>query len=97
MMTKADIAARIAEQLNFTRQESDEITELILEVMKRVLVEEGKLKISGFGNFEVKRKKDRRGRNPQTGVEMTITARRILTYHPSVVLKNKLNGTAKPV
>jgi integration host factor subunit alpha len=95
-MTKADIAARIAEQLNFTRKESEEITELVLEVLKRVLVEEGKLKISGFGNFEVKRKKDRRGRNPQTGEEMTITARRILTYHPIVVLKNKLNGTAKP-
>ena len=94
-MTKTDIAARIAEQLKFTRKESEEITELVLEVMKRVLVEEGKLKISGFGNFEVKRKKDRRGRNPQTGEEMTITARKILTYHPSVVLKNKLNGITK--
>ena len=94
-MTKADIAAKIAEQLNFTRKESEEITELVLEVMKRVLVEEGKLKISGFGNFEVKRKKDRIGRNPHTGEEMTITARKILTYHPSVVLKNKLNGVTK--
>ena len=95
-MTKAEIAAKIAEQLNFTRKESEEITELVLEVMKRVLVEDGKLKISGFGNFEVKRKKDRKGRNPQTGEEMTITSRKILTYHPSGVLKNKLNGTAKP-
>jgi integration host factor subunit alpha len=95
MMTKADIAAKIAEQLNFTKKESEEITELVLEVMKRVLVADGKLKISGFGNFEVKRKKDRRGRNPQTGEEMTITARKILTYHPSVVLKNKLNGVTK--
>ena len=94
-MTKADIAARIAEQLNFTRKESEEITGLVLDVMKRVLVEEGKLKISGFGNFEVKRKKDRKGRNPRTGEKMTITARRILTYHPSVVLKNKLNGIVK--
>ena len=94
-MTKADIAARIAEQLNFTRKESEEITELVLEVMKRVLVKEGKLKISGIGNFEVKSKKNRRGRNPQTGEEMTITARRILTYHPSMVLKNKLNGIVK--
>ena len=94
-MTKVDIAERIAEQLNFTRKESEEITELVLEVMKRVLVAEGKLKISGFGNFEVKHKKDRRGRNPQTGKEMTITSRRILTYHPSVVLKNKLNGIVK--
>ena len=78
------------------QKECEEITELVFEVMKRVLEEEGKLKISGFGNFEVKRKKDRRGRNPQTGEELTITARKILTYHPSVVLKNKLNGIAKP-
>jgi integration host factor subunit alpha len=94
-MTKVDIAERIAEQLNFTRKESEEITELVLEVLKRILVEEGKLKISGFGNFEVKCKKDRKGRNPQSGEEMTITARKILTYHPSVVLKNKLNGIVK--
>ena len=93
-MTKADIADRIAEQLRFSKKECDEITELVLEVMKRVLVAEGKLKISGFGNFEVKSKKDRRGRNPQTGEEMNITARKILTYHPSMVLKNKLNGIA---
>ena len=94
-MTKADIAEKIAEQLRFTRKECAEITDLVFEVMKRVLEEEGKLKIAGFGNFEVKRKKDRKGRNPQTGEEMTITARKILTYHPSVVLKNKINGIAK--
>jgi len=92
-MTKADIADRIDEKLSrFTRKECVEITELVLELMKQVLVTEGKLKIAGFGNFEVKRKKDRRGRNPQTGEDMTITARKILTYHPSLVLKNKLNG-----
>jgi len=96
-MTKADIAERIAEKLSgITRKECAEITDLVFEVMKRVLVEEGKLKIAGFGNFEVKRKKDRRGRNPQTGEALTISARRILTYHPSVVLKNKISGISKP-
>ena len=95
-MTKADIVEKLAEKLSrFTKRECDEITDLVLELIKRVLEKEGKLKIAGFGNFEVKRKKDRRGRNPQTGEEMTITARKILTYHPSVVLKNKLNGIAK--
>ena len=96
-MTKADIVERLAEKLSgFTRQECAEITELVLELMKQVLEVEGKLKIAGFGNFEVKSKKDRRGRNPQTGESLTITARKILTYHPSVVLKNKLNGITKP-
>jgi integration host factor subunit alpha len=95
IMTKANIAERIAEHLSFTKKESEEIIELVLEMMKRVLVAEGKLKIAGFGNFEVKRKKDRKGRNPQTGEELTITARKNLTYHPSVILKNKLNRIVK--
>ena len=95
-MTKATIADRIAEKLTrFTKKESAEITDQLFELMKRVLEEEGKLKIAGFGNFEVKRKKDRRGRNPQTGEALTITARKILSYHPSMVLKNKINGIAK--
>ncbi len=94
-MTKADIAARIADKLSMTRNESAELTDQLFELMKQVIVEEGKLKIAGFGNFEVKRKQNRRGRNPQTGEEMTITARSILTYHPSVVLKNMLNGINK--
>ncbi len=91
-MTKADIAARIADKLSMTRNESAELTDQLFELMKQVIVNEGKLKIAGFGNFEVKRKQDRRGRNPQTGEEMTITARNILSYHPSVILKNKING-----
>ncbi len=91
-MTKANIASRIADKLSITRNESAELTDHLFELMKQVIVEEGKLKIAGFGNFEVKSKKDRRGRNPQTGEEMTITARSILSYHPSVILKNRING-----
>ena len=94
-MTKADIAARIADKLSITRNESAELTDQLFEMMKQVIVAEGKLKIAGFGNFEVKRKQDRRGRNPQTGEEMTITARSILSYHPSVILKNRINGINK--
>jgi len=92
-MTKANIASRIADKLSITRNDSAELTDQLFEMMKQVIVEEGKLKIAGFGNFEVKRKQDRRGRNPQTGEEMTIIARSILTYHPSVLLKNRINGT----
>jgi integration host factor subunit alpha len=94
-MTKADIASRIADKLSMTRNESAELTDQLFELMKQVIVDEGKLKIAGFGNFEVKRKQDRKGRNPQTGEEMTITARSILTYHPSVILKNRINGINK--
>jgi integration host factor subunit alpha len=94
-MTKADFAAKIADKLSMTRNESAELTDQLFELMKQVIVEEGKLKIAGFGNFEVKRKQDRKGRNPQTGEEMTITARSILSYHPSVILKKRINGISK--
>ena len=91
-MTKADIAERIAETINSTRKEGYDIAELVFELMKKTLEREGKLKIAGFGVFEVKEKHARRGRNPQTGEEMTITPRRILTFKASQVWKHDLNS-----
>ena len=61
-------------------------------MLKATLERGDNLKISGFGNFVVKKKSDRRGRNPQTGEEITITARRVLTFKPSPVLKFAING-----
>lgn len=90
-MTKADIIERIAEKTGFTKKESVELVELVFETMKDTLESGENLKISGFGNFNVKQKSDRRGRNPQTGEEITIEARRILTFKPSVILKNAIN------
>ena len=92
-MTKAKITDRIAETLlGFNKKECAEITELVFEVMKRVLEREGKLKISGFGNFEVRQKYPRKGRNPQTGEELIITPRKVLSFKTSPLLKKKLNG-----
>jgi integration host factor subunit alpha len=65
--------------------------ESVLSIMKETLESGEKLKIAGFGSFEVKQKKDRRGRNPQTGESITIEARRILTFKPSDVLRNAIN------
>ena len=91
-MTKADIAERIAVSINTTRKDGLDIADLVFELMKKTLVQEGKLKIAGFGVFEVKEKHARRGRNPQTGEEMTITPRRILTFKASQVWKQGLNS-----
>ena len=91
-MTKADIAERIADTIHVTRREGHDIAELVFELMKKVLETEGKLKIAGFGVFEVKAKHERRGRNPQTGEELTITPRRILGFKASQVWKNDLNS-----
>ena len=67
------------------------MVEMVFEIVKSTLEEGEKIKIAGFGNFVVKEKADRRGRNPQTGEEITIYARRILTFKPSQVLKASIN------
>ena len=67
------------------------MVELIFEKIKESLEKEENVKISGFGNFMVRQKRARRGRNPQTGKDMTITARRVLTFKPSQILKDSVN------
>lgn len=91
-MTKADIAERIHNVTGLSKRESADILEEVLSILKDTLETEEKIKISGFGNFEVKQKKNRRGRNPQTGESITIEARRVLTFKPSHVLKLSINN-----
>ena len=92
-MTKADIIEAVYEKLGtFSKKEAAEIVEIVFAAMKETLEEGQKIKISGFGNFVVREKNSRVGRNPQTGEEITISARRVLTFKPSQVLKNALNN-----
>jgi integration host factor subunit alpha len=91
-MTKADIVERIANENGFTRAESSDHVDSLLEIIKDTLASGEMLKVSGFGNFVVKEKGDRRGRNPQTGEEITIEARRVLAFKPSALLKTSMNG-----
>ena len=91
-MTKADIVEKIYEKVGLPKKESAELVEKVFETLKETLESGEKIKIAGFGNFVVKEKADRRGRNPQTGEEITIQARRILTFKPSIVLKQTLNS-----
>ena len=93
-MTKADIVDRVFEKVGLTKKESFDVVEEMFALIKDTLEAGEKIKIAGFGNFEVKDKDDRRGRNPQTGEEITIEARRILTFKASAVLKQAVN--AKP-
>lgn len=94
-MTKADIAERIQAGTGLSKKESTEMMEAVFSIMKSTLESGETLKISGFGSFIVKQKSDRRGRNPQTGESITIEARRILTFKPSSVLRQAINGTAE--
>lgn len=91
-MTKADIVEQIYEKVGFSKKESAELVERVFGLIKETLEKGEKIKIAGFGNFVVKEKADRRGRNPQTGDEITISARKILTFKPSQVLKSSINS-----
>lgn len=90
-MTKADLVERIHQTIGFTKKESADMLETVFSIIKDTLESGEKLKISGFGNFEVKQKRDRRGRNPQTGETITIQARRVLTFKPSTLLRQAIN------
>ncbi len=94
-MTKVDIVEDIYEKVGFSKKEVAKIVEYIFDIIKETLVKEDKIKISGFGNFVVRKKRSRRGRNPQTGNDIEISARRILTFKPSQVLKGDLNSKEK--
>ena len=96
-MTKADIIEAVYEKVGgFSKKEAAEIVETVFNTIKETLERGEKIKISGFGNFVVREKKARIGRNPQTGEEITISARRVLTFKPSAVLKAVLNGDEHP-
>jgi integration host factor subunit alpha len=90
-MTKVDIVEAIYEKVGFSKKEVAKIVESIFDIIKEDLQRHDKIKISGFGNFVIRNKRSRRGRNPQTGDDIEITPRRILTFKPSQVLKAGLN------
>lgn len=91
-MTKIDIIQDIYEKIGISKKDSARIVESVFDIIKESLARGEKVKISGFGNFTVKEKKSRRGRNPQTGEEIEISARKVLTFSSSHVLRNELNS-----
>ena len=93
-MTKSDIVEQIYERVGFSKKESAELVEMVFNIIKRALEAGEKVKISGFGNFVVREKSARRGRNPRTGEVIELSARRVLTFKPSNVLKDALNEDA---
>jgi len=90
-MTKAEIVERIYERVGFSKKEAADVVESIFEVIKTRLEDGEKVKISGFGNFVINEKRPRKGRNPQTGEEIIITGRRVLSFKASPVLKKAMN------
>ena len=90
-MTKADLVESVHATLGFSKKEAGDIVELLFETIKDTLGKGERVKVSGFGNFDVRSKRPRLGRNPQTGDAMQITARKVPKFKPSQVLKDALN------
>ncbi len=90
-MTKIDIIQNVYDKLGFSKKDAARIVESVFDILKEHLEKGEKIKISGFGNFVVKEKKARRGRNPQTGNEIEISPRKVLTFKSSQVLRKALN------
>jgi len=90
-MTKADMIKIICEKMGWALKESTEIVEQVFDIMKETLESGEKIKISGFGNFNVRTKRPRKGRNPKSGEEMVISGRKVVTFKPSSILRKLLN------
>jgi integration host factor subunit alpha len=94
-MTKAEIVQALYTRVGgFSRKESAELVDLVFEMMKETLGRGEKIKVSGFGNFVLRDKRQRPGRNPQTGQPIRISERRVLTFKASQILKQTLNNHA---
>jgi len=90
-LTKSDIVSKVHE-VGFTKKQSVEIIESLLEIIKSTLAKSDDLLISGFGKFCVKEKKERRGRNPATGADLILRERNVVTFKCSGKLRDKING-----
>ena len=90
-LTKDKLIARLQTQVGLDKQESRQIVERLLEIMKDTLAGGEELLISGFGKFSVRQKNERRGRNPQTKESLVLAARKVLVFKASGVLRKRIN------
>ncbi|MEW8314683.1 MAG: integration host factor subunit alpha [Candidatus Thiodiazotropha endolucinida] len=93
-LTKADMAARLFDKLGLNKREAKEMVEMFFEEIRQSLERGGQVKLSGFGNFDLREKKQRPGRNPKTGKEIPISARRVVTFRPGQKLKARVEAYA---
>jgi integration host factor subunit alpha len=92
-LTKAELADLLFEQLGLNKREAKDMVECFFEEIRRALESGDSVKLSSFGNFQLRSKPQRPGRNPKTGEEIPITARRVVTFHASQKLKAMVDAT----
>jgi integration host factor subunit alpha len=93
-LTKADLADRLPEELGLNKREVKDIVELFFDEIRLSLESANQVKISGFGNFDLRDKSERPGRNPKTGEEIPISARRVVTFRPGQKLRLRVEKYA---
>ena len=93
-LTKADMAEHLFDELGLNKREAKDIVEMFFEEIRAALERGEHVKLSGFGNFDLREKKERPGRNPKTGEEIPITARRVVTFRPGQKLKQRVEAYA---
>ncbi|MBK1725841.1 integration host factor subunit alpha [Halorhodospira neutriphila] len=93
-LTKAAMAERLFEEVGLNKREAKELVEMFFEEIRAALESGEPVKLSGFGNFELRDKNERPGRNPKTGEEIPISARRVVTFRPGQKLKSRVEAYA---
>lgn len=93
-LTKADMAERLFEEVGLNKREAKELVESFFEEIRTALEDGTAVKLSGFGNFDIRDKNERPGRNPKTGEEIPISARRVVTFRPGQKLKARVEAYA---
>ncbi len=91
-LTKADLAEKLFEDLGLNKREAKEVVEAFFEEIRQALENNEQVKLSGFGNFDLRDKRQRPGRNPKTGEEIPISARRVVTFRPGQKLKVRVEA-----
>ena len=89
-ITKADLAEYLFEKVGLNKREAKEFVDLFFEELRSALISEESIKLTGFGNFDVRKKSERPGRNPKTGQQIPVTARKVITFHASQKLKERM-------
>ena len=89
-VTKADLAEHLFEKVGLNKREAKEFVDLFFEEIRSALIQEESIKLTGFGNFDVRKKSERPGRNPKTGQQIPVTARKVVTFHASQKLKERM-------
>ena len=95
-LTKAEIADRLFEEVGLNKREAKEFVDAYFEAIREALERGENVKLSGFGNFQLREKNQRPGRNPKTGKEIPISARRVVTFRPGQKLRARVEAYVRP-